>query len=107
VELANTPEAPYVAVIFTSLRSGEDGEGYEATDADLLDLVHEQPGFLGVEALDDGVAGISVSYWATNDDALAWKQVSEHVAAQRLGRERWYAAYRVRVATVDRDYGHA
>ena len=92
-------------MIFTSVRSGEDGDEYEATDARLLELVTQQPGYLGVEALDDGVAGISVSYWATNDDAHAWKQVSEHVAAQRLGRDRWYAAYRVRVATVDRDYG--
>ena len=25
--------------------------------------------------------------------------------AQRMGRERWYAEYRVRVATVTRDYG--
>jgi heme-degrading monooxygenase HmoA len=103
--IADTPATPYVAVVFTSLRSGDDGEEYESTDARLLELVREQPGFLGVEALDDGVAGISVSYWATNDDALAWKEVSEHVAAQRLGRERWYAAYRVRVATVDREYG--
>jgi heme-degrading monooxygenase HmoA len=106
VPLAETPEPPYVAVIFTSERSGEDAEGYESTDAHLLELVQEQPGFLGVEALDDGVFGISVSYWATNDDALAWKRVSEHVAAQQLGRERWYRAYRVRVATVDREYGN-
>jgi heme-degrading monooxygenase HmoA len=105
VFIADTPEPPYVAVVFTSIRSGEDGERYEATDARLLELVMDQPGYLGVEALDDGVNGISVSYWATNDDALAWKRVSEHVAAQQLGRERWYRAYRVRVATVDRDYG--
>jgi len=31
--------------------------------------------------------------------------VTEHVVAQRLGRERWYDAYRVRVATVERHYG--
>ncbi len=49
--------------------------------------------------------GISVSYWATEADARAWKRVAEHVAAQQLGHDRWYRAYRVRVATVERDYG--
>ena len=51
--------------------------------------------------------GITVSYWRTEADALAWKQVAEHLGAQRLGQERWYAAYRVRVAIVQRDYGMA
>ncbi|WP_017936356.1 hypothetical protein [Nocardioides sp. Iso805N] len=55
------PEAPYTAVIFTSLR--------------------------------------------TEADAAAWKQVAAHLVAQRRGQEAWYADYRVRVATVIRDYG--
>jgi heme-degrading monooxygenase HmoA len=104
VTLADTPEPPYVAVIFTSLRSG-DGEGYLETDEMMLELAARQPGYLGVEALDDGEMGISVSYWATDDHARAWKRVAEHVAAQKLGHDRWYQAYRVRVATVERDYG--
>jgi heme-degrading monooxygenase HmoA len=104
VTLAGTPEPPYVAVIFTSLR-GDDGEGYLETDEAMLELVQRQPGYLGVEALDDGAMGISVSYWATDEDARAWKRVAEHVAAQQLGHDRWYRAYRVRVATVERDYG--
>jgi heme-degrading monooxygenase HmoA len=104
VPIAETPEPPYVAVIFTSLRS-DDGDDYERTDARLLEIVEDQPGYLGVEALDDGSLGISVSYWRTEADALAWKAVAEHRAAQQLGRERWYRAYRVRVARVERDYG--
>jgi heme-degrading monooxygenase HmoA len=104
VAIAATPEPPYVAVIFTSLRSDDDAD-YERTDARLLEIVGDQPGYLGVEALDDGDLGISVSYWATEADALAWKAVTEHRAAQELGRDRWYRAYRVRVARVERDYG--
>jgi len=103
VSLVDTPEPPYVAVIFTSLRSDDD-VGYLETDAALLELVEHQPGYLGVEAVDDGTMGISVSYWASDADARAWKAVADHVAAQRLGRERWYRAYAVRVATVERDY---
>ena len=97
---AATPEPPYVAVIFTSART-DDVEGYDETDAAMEALATAQPGYLGIE----GSAGVTVSYWATDDDARAWKAVADHVAAQRLGRERWYASYKVRVARVERDYG--
>lgn len=46
-----------------------------------------------------------VSYWATDDDARAWKQVTEHREVQRLGRTRWYDRYLVEIARVDRVYG--
>jgi heme-degrading monooxygenase HmoA len=46
-----------------------------------------------------------VSYWRDEQAAGAWRAVADHEAAQRLGRERWYASYRVRVARVDREYG--
>ena len=99
--IAPTPEPPYVAVIFTAVRTGEDDAGYLDADADMEKLAAEQPGYLGIE----GGLGMTVSYWATEDDARAWKAVADHAAVQRLGRERWYAAYKVRVARVERDYG--
>lgn len=103
MSIAQTPAPPYTAVIFTSLRNDGD-DGYAAMSERMVALAAEQPGFLGVESARDGV-GITVSYWADDTAAAAWKQVSEHLAAQRLGRERWYEHYRVRVATVTRDYG--
>jgi heme-degrading monooxygenase HmoA len=45
-----------------------------------------------------------VSYWKDHESAQAWKQVAAHLVAQQRGREVWYADYRVRVATVERDY---
>ena len=89
-----------MAVIFTSVRT-DDAEGYDETDAAMEALAAEQPGYLGIES----GGKITISYWATEDDARAWKAVADHVAAQRLGRERWYSAYQVRVARVERDYG--
>ena len=47
----------------------------------------------------------TAAYWNDEASARAWKGVAEHREAQALGRERWYAAYRVRVAVVGRDYG--
>jgi heme-degrading monooxygenase HmoA len=102
--IARTPEPPYVAVIFTSVRTPGDG-GYAEMAAQMDDLAARQPGYLGVESVraPDG-AGITVSYWRTSADARAWKAVAAHQAAQRLGRERWYARYKTRVAVVERDY---
>lgn len=104
MDLADTPEPPYIAVIFTSTRTDDDA-GYEATDAAMTALAATQPGYLGVEAVSDGRTGITVSYWATDGDARAWKAVAEHSAAQQSGRQRWYQTYAVRVATVERAYG--
>ena len=101
---AETPPPPYTAVIFTSVRTDQDAEGYAATSARMDELAAEQPGYLGVESARDQL-GITVSYWASADDARAWKQVAEHLLAQRRGRERWYRGYRVRIATVEREYG--
>ena len=101
--IAETPEPPYVAVVFTSLRTDGDN-GYAAMSARMDALAAEQPGYLGIEAARDGL-GITVSYWADEASAQAWKQVAEHVVAQQRGRETWYADYRVRVALVHRDYG--
>ena len=99
---ADTPEPPYTAVIFTSLRSADD-DGYAPMAEQMARLAAAQPGYLGVEFAHESV-GITVSYWVDDAAARAWKGVAEHVVAQRLGAQRWYEAYRVRVATVTRDY---
>jgi heme-degrading monooxygenase HmoA len=108
--LATTPEPPYVAVIFTSVRNileEGDHEAYDEMAVNMGALASEQPGYLGIESARDPVTrlGITVSYWQSDDDARRWKQVAEHLAAQRLGRDRWYDRYTVRVATVERAYG--
>jgi heme-degrading monooxygenase HmoA len=102
--IASTPEPPYVAVIFTSVRAADE-DGYASTAAEMAALAAAQPGYLGMETARSGV-GITVSYWVSEADARAWKRVHAHLTAQRLGRERWYEAYEVRIATVTRAYGH-
>jgi heme-degrading monooxygenase HmoA len=103
MSIAGTPEPPYVAVIFTSVRTGGDA-GYAAMSERMTSLAAEQPGYLGIEAARDRL-GITVSYWTDEAAARAWKRVAEHLVAQRLGREVWYSDYRVRIAVVGREYG--
>ena len=100
-----TPGPPYTAVIFTSHRTAGDDAAYSATAARMEQLAAQQPGYLGFEgARNADGSGVSVSYWRTADDARAWKQVTEHLVAQRHGVEQWYSSYTVRVATVEREY---
>ena len=100
---ANTPQPPYYAVIFTSLRT-EGDDGYGAMAQRMVELAAQQPGFLGVESVRDGL-GITVSYWADLASIAAWKADAEHLDAQRQGREKWYAGFKIRIARVERDYG--
>ena len=101
--IANTPTPPYYAVIFTSLRT-DVVEEYSDTATRMVELAHEQPGFLGVESAREGV-GITVSYWDSLEAIRAWKQQAEHRMAQQTGRDRWYESYKTRICKVERDYG--
>ncbi len=95
----------YLAVIFTSLRTGDDEDGYLAAAARMDELAAAQPGYLGIESVRDGNGfGITVSYWSDAEAATAWKRQAEHLGAQELGRSRWYDRYTVRIARVEREY---
>lgn len=101
--IARTPEPPYYAVIFTSLRT-EGDDGYGEMAARMLELASTQPGFLGVESAREDV-GITVSYWSDLGSIRKWKANLEHQEAQKLGREKWYSSFKTRISRVERDYG--
>lgn len=101
---AATPEPPYYAVIFTAQRT-EGDHGYAAMAARMEELALARPGCLGVESTRDAEGfGITVSYWRDETSLIGWREDAEHLVAQRLGRERWYAHYALRVARVERAY---
>lgn len=77
--IASTPEPPYYAVIFTSLRTDGDN-GYGEMAVRMVELAAQQPGFLGVESAREEV-GITVSYWKDLESIKAWKADLEHKEA--------------------------
>lgn len=99
---ATTPNPPYYAVIFTSVRQDDDN-GYSETAKQMLELASTQPGFLGFETARQEI-GISVSYWATPEAIKAWKENATHRQAQDRAKD-WYKSFRVRVCRVEREYG--
>lgn len=102
---ANTPEPPYYAVIFSSLRSDGDN-GYGQMAERMIELAAQQPGFLGAESARDADGfGITVSYWTTTEAIEQWKMQAEHRTAQGLGKSLWYTHFELRVCKVERAYG--
>jgi heme-degrading monooxygenase HmoA len=101
--IASTPTPPYYAVIFTSLRT-EGDNGYAAMAEAMEELAKQQPGYLGIESTRNQL-GISVSYWESLEAIRNWKQNLDHLHAQQMGKEKWYAHYKVRICKVEREYG--
>lgn len=100
--IANTPEPPYYAVIFSSINTA-DAEDYSKMADLMVELASKEPGFLGIESA-RGDLGITVSYWKDLTSIRHWKENTDHAVAQARGRKDWYQAYKTRIAKVERDY---
>jgi heme-degrading monooxygenase HmoA len=89
-------------VIFVSQRTAGEA-GYVAMAERMAELAAQQPGYLGVRSARDADGlGLTVSYWASEADIAAWRAVLAHQAARDQGRSRWYEAYELVVARVER-----
>jgi heme-degrading monooxygenase HmoA len=109
--MTTTPEPPYLAVIFTNRRAAwgdsPTDHAYDEAAARMTELAATIPGYLGIESTrsSDGT-GITVSYWTDEAAIEQWRQHPDHLDAQARGRSEWYEWYEVRVARVERAYGH-
>jgi heme-degrading monooxygenase HmoA len=103
MSISQTPPPPYYAVIFTSIRN-EGDNNYAQTAERMSELAKQQPGYLGHESAREEI-GITVSYWESLEAIRNWKMNTEHLFAQKKGREEFYSKYKVRIAKVERDYG--
>jgi heme-degrading monooxygenase HmoA len=65
-------------------------------------------GFISIERFESVTTPgkfVSLSFWRDEAAVRAWRNVAEHRRAQALGRAGIFADYRLRVASVIRDYG--
>ncbi len=94
---------PYYAVIFTSLLKDDDTGLYDQSAAKMVELAQAQPGFLGVDsARDCHGLGITVSYWKDIESINLWRDHTDHQVAKKMGRERFYAAFSIKIAKVEK-----
>ncbi len=101
--IVDTLKPPYYAVIFSTILI-DNIEGYIATAKRMEELAKQQKGFLGIESARNTI-GITVSYWQTEADIIAWKNNIEHKEAKLLGKKKWYKQYQLRICKVEREYG--
>jgi glutathione S-transferase len=96
------PPGPCYAVIFSNQLGGTPAD-YGDTAARMLALAKTMPGYLGfVSARGPDGFGITVSYWDSRENIANFRGNVEHAAAQRTGKERFYASFDLRVARVER-----
>ena len=95
-----------LVVIFRATVRAFDAE-YGAVAARMRELALAEFGCLAFHAVCEGDQEVALSYWPDEESIRRWRAHPEHRLAQQAGRERWYSAYTVEVAEVQRCYGSA
>jgi heme-degrading monooxygenase HmoA len=97
-----------IAVIFEVWPSeGRAGEYFDLAGALKADL-EKIDGFVSIERFESMTTKgkyLSLSFWRDEDAVRRWRNLDSHRAAQARGRGGIFADYRLRVASVVRDYG--
>jgi heme-degrading monooxygenase HmoA len=96
-----------IAVIFEAEPASGRHDSYLDIAAHLRPLLDEVEGFISVErfqSLTNPGKLVSLSFFEDEAAVQRWREKSEHRAAQSAGRSGVFADYRLRVASVIRDY---
>jgi heme-degrading monooxygenase HmoA len=97
-----------IAVIFEVWPKGEHEQDYFNTARELRELLESLPGFISIErfrSVSDSGKILSLSFFENEEAVKTWRNMLEHRKAQALGRGHYFRDYRLRIATVERDYG--
>jgi heme-degrading monooxygenase HmoA len=78
---------------------------YEELGARMGEIVGAMPGFLGMDYAPVEGGELLVVRFDSHEALDAWREEPEHRIAQQLGRERFFAQYRIEVCEVVRSYG--
>jgi heme-degrading monooxygenase HmoA len=97
-----------IAVIFEVQPKEGQQQGYLDLAAGLRPLLEQIDGFISIERFESLTTPgkiLSLSFFRDEDAVKAWRSLEQHRRAQRAGRADFFADYRLRVASVIRDYG--
>ncbi|MBI5909299.1 MAG: antibiotic biosynthesis monooxygenase [Betaproteobacteria bacterium] len=97
-----------IAVIFEVWPAPGRKDDYLGIAATLRDDLSAIDGFISVErfqSLADPNKLLSLSFWRDEDAVKQWRNQARHRASQAKGRAGIFADYRLRIASVVRDYG--
>ena len=97
-----------IAVIFEVEPAQGRREAYLDIAARIRPCLEEIDGFISVERFESQTQPgkiLSLSFFRDEEAVKAWRNTQEHRAAQAAGRGGVFAGYRLRIASVLRDYG--
>ncbi|HYC36965.1 MAG TPA: antibiotic biosynthesis monooxygenase [Usitatibacter sp.] len=97
-----------IAVIFEVVPAQGRQQEYLDTAASLRPLLVQVDGFISIErfqSLTQPEKILSLSFWRDEEAVKRWREMEAHRGAQAAGRGGVFADYRLRVASVVRDYG--
>ena len=97
-----------IAVIFEVWPAEGKVTDYFDLAASLKSDLEKIDGFISVERFESVTTKgkyLSLSFWRDEEAVRSWRNLDEHRKAQSMGRADIFANYRLRVATVARDYG--
>ena len=92
------------AVIFKA-KTKELDEEYFTMAKHMRELAMNEYGCIEFTAVTEGRQEIAISYWDSIEKIKKWKQDSEHLVAQELGKSKWYEDYTVEIVEVLSAYG--
>ena len=94
------------AVIFKSTRTTNANELYDNWSEITERLVRQIPGFLDFYSYRDlhTRSGVTVAFFESEEALKLWRELPEHLEAQKLGRTDFYENYEVFVTKVERQY---
>jgi heme-degrading monooxygenase HmoA len=94
-----------VVVVFTiTPRDDAPVDEYAETSAKMVELVSAMPGFLGMDYGESEGREVLVARFESHEAVRMWRDQPDHVVAQQLGRERFFAHYRIEVCELVRAY---
>jgi heme-degrading monooxygenase HmoA len=99
-----------IAVIFEVVAREGRVQDYMDTAARLKPVLEQMDGFISVErfqSLAQPGKVLSLSFWRDEEAVKGWRNTEMHRQAQAAGRGGVFEDYRLRVASVVRDYGMA
>ena len=97
-----------IAVIFEVFPAEGARDDYLDMAAQLKPLLENADGFISIERFESLYTPgklLSLQFWRDEEALTAWRNVNEHRSAQTIGRAGVFTDYRLRVASVIRDYG--
>jgi heme-degrading monooxygenase HmoA len=97
-----------IAVIFEVTPNADRADDYFSHATQLKSTLESMDGFVSVERFESVTQPgkfLSLSFWRDEDAVKAWRNQADHRTTQRTGRAAIFADYRLRVASVIRDYG--